>query len=44
MVGWGCHGWGARKKNSRSAAEMVAGEEVAAAVPGSSPATSDGGW
>jgi len=29
-IGWGCHGWGARKKNSRSAAEMVADEEVAA--------------
>ena len=35
-VGWGCLGWGTRRKNSRSVAEMVASEEVAAAAAGDS--------
>jgi len=35
-VGWGCHGWGARRKNSRSVVQMVAGEEVVAATTGDS--------
>ena len=35
-VGWGCHGWGARRKNSRSVAEVVVGEEVTAVAAGDS--------